>query len=411
MRFTQSDRLPINSPSLYRIKIMTPRERLLKTLKGQPTDRVPVTLFIADQGHFISQLHPDIDPFDYQQIQFKIADYQRSLGLDVFVRQLYGLNDPLSIHMGGLNVSLQDDNWQVETTVSKNGATKKEYSKITTPDGILTQEMSTNEIRPGTFLYACTEKPIKNENDLELAMAYEPHIPVDWHQKARQKVQKLKEYVGDDGIVGSWTPHCPFNNASMLIDHQDIYSLFFTDNAYYDKLMRFASERIKDYTAAIDAAGVDVHCVGGNVPGGFLGKSNYDKYVLPYEREYIRFVQRNGTPAVYHNCGEIMNLVESYKELGVKVVEPFSPSPLGDADLAKAIKVVNGDYVIIGGVDQVNVLQKGDTETVAKVTAETMLTGKRCGKFILQSADFLEYDTPLENIRTFAETALKNSYY
>ncbi|MFI4911836.1 MAG: uroporphyrinogen decarboxylase family protein [Sedimentisphaeraceae bacterium JB056] len=390
---------------------MTSRERLLKTLNGQNTDRVPVTLFIADQGHFISQLHPDIDPFDYEQLQFRVVDYQRSLGLDVFIRQLFGLNDPLSIHMGGLNVSLQNDNWQVETTLSKNGNTKKEYSRITTPDGVLTQEMSTNEIRPGTFLYACTEKPIKNENDLELAMAYEPPMPADWPQKAKLKVQKLKDYVGDDGIVGSWTPHGPFNNASILIDHQEIYSLFLTDPGYYDKLMKFASARIKDYTAAIDAAGVDVHCVGGNVPGGFLGKRIYDEYILPYERDYIRFVQKNGTPAIYHNCGEIMNLVESYKELGVRVVEPFSPPPLGDADLARAVEIVNGDYVMIGGVDQVNVLQNGDTELVKKVTKQTMLTGKQGGKFILQSADFLEYGTPFENLEVYASTALANSAY
>ena len=49
--------------------------------------------------------------------------------------------------------------------------------------------------------------------------------------------------------------------------------------------------------------------------------------------------------AVYHNCGEIMSLVESYKSLGAKVVEPFSPIPLGDANLQKAKELVNGEYV------------------------------------------------------------------
>jgi hypothetical protein len=34
-----------------------------------------------------------------------------------------------------------------------------------------------------------------------------------------------------------------------------------------------------------------------------------------------------------------------------------------------------------------------------------MLTGKPGGRFILQSADFLEYGTPLENLEAFAQVA------
>jgi uroporphyrinogen decarboxylase len=214
--------------------------------------------------------------------------------------------------------------------------------------------------------------------------------------------------------MGSWTPHGPFNNASLLIDHDELYTLFLTDYEFYEKLMTFAADRILDYTLAMDEAGVDVHCVGGNVPGGFLGKRSYDKYILPFEKKYMKFVQQNGTLAMYHNCGEIMNLVESYKELGAKIVEPFSPSPLGDADHEKAVELIDGDYVVIFGVDQVNVLQKGTIDDVKKITEKTMLigkSGKQRGKFILQSADFLEYGTPIENLEAYVETAMQFAEY
>ena len=106
-----------------------------------------------------------------------------------------------------------------------------------------------------------------------------------------------------------------------------------------------------------------------------------------------------------------MNLVESYKELGAKIIEPFSPPPLGDADLKKAKEIVNGDYVMIGGVDQVNILQKGTADQVKRKTEETISTGKPGGKFILQSADFLEYGTPVENIEAYVRTALELAGY
>jgi uroporphyrinogen decarboxylase len=225
------------------------------------------------------------------------------------------------------------------------------------------------------------------------------------------RVSRIKESLGDSGIVGSWTPHGPFNNASLLIDHDSLYDLFMYDYPFYERLMNFAMDRILDYTRAIDDAGVDVHCVGGNVPGGFLGKEVYDEYILPFEKKYIEFVQANGTPAMYHNCGEIMNLVQSYKELGARIIEPFSPPPLGDADLRKAKEIVNGDYIMIGGVDQVNIIQKGTVDQVKRATEDTIRTGKPGGKFILQSADFIEYGTPVRNIEAFVSTAMEFAGY
>ncbi|HWB95156.1 MAG TPA: uroporphyrinogen decarboxylase family protein, partial [Bryobacteraceae bacterium] len=206
-------------------------------------------------------------------------------------------------------------------------------------------------------------------------------------------------------------PHGPFNNASLLIDHDVLYSLFRVDYPYYEKLMNFAMERILDYTAAIDDAGPDVHCVGGNVPGGFMGRANYECYVLPFEKKYINFVQRNGRPAMYHNCGQAMKLVESYKQLGVRMVEPFSPPPLGDSDLSQVKATVGGAYVILSGIDQVNVLQGGSVDDVRAATAAAMKAGRPGGGFIMQPVDFLEYGTPVENVAAYVETAMEDAAY
>jgi uroporphyrinogen decarboxylase len=391
---------------------MTSRERFLKVFAGEMPDRVPVTLFICDEGHFLSQNYPDLDPRDFESCQLKVIELQKQLGCDVFVRMLFGINDPLWIHMGGLDVSQQTENWEVHTQEVRNGNTLIQRSTVRTPDGTLTQDFSINEIRPGTLMFGCTKKPIQSPDDLEIAIKYEPKMPLHWPAQVKTRVAKIRSALGNDGILGSWSPHGPFNNASGLINDQELYGLFKTDYAYYERLLNFAMERILPYVAAIDAAGVDVHCVGGNVPGGFLGKRNYDRYVLPFERKYIQIVQHNGTPAMYHNCGQVMALVDSYKQLGVHSVEPFSPVPLGDVtDLAAVKQQVGGDYVMLSGIDQVNVLQNGSIDDVERVTEAAMKAGKPGGKFIMQPVDFLEYGTPLENVRAYIETALEHASY
>jgi len=392
---------------------MTSRERFLKTFtfQGEMPDRAPVTLFIADQGHFITQVYPGIDPWDIDEIQDKIIEFSKEIGADVFLRMLYNIYDSMHILYGGVDVSQQSENWEVKTTKYQRGNTTVHHSVVRTPDGELEQEFSVNLLRPGTYMYACTLNPVKDEKTMDIVSKYEPPMPKDFPAKVKSVIGKMKQRVGDDGIVGIWAPHGPYNNASLVVDLTDLYSLFYTEPEFYAKLMNWSNLRFREYTKAIAAAEPDVLHIGGNVPGGFLGKRNYDTYVLPYEKEHIKACQETGVRGMYHNCGEIMNLVESYIELGVSSVEPFSPYPLGDADLAKAKELVNGRYVMVGGVDQVHVLQGGTPRQVAEVTRRTVETGKPGGKFILQSADFLEYDTPVKNLETFVKTGIEHGGY
>ncbi len=281
-----------------------------------------------------------------------------------------------------------------------------------TPDGLLSQEYTIDEIRPGTLMYACTSKPVHGRADLELVAAYEPRMPADYPAQVAQRVAPIREAVGDDGWVGVWAPHGPFNMASLLITEDVLYSLFYEDPAYYRRLMEVSLARVHDYTRALDAPGVDILFIGGNVPGGFIGRPNYEQHVLEWEARHIAWAQARGTPAAYHNCGQIQGLVEAYKRLGVAAVEPFSPPPkLGDADLAEAKRLVGNEYVIIAGVDQIDVLQKGGVEDVRRATAEAMRIGKPGAHFVLQNADFLEYGTPLENVEAFVQTAIEGAWY
>lgn len=247
--------------------------------------------------------------------------------------------------------------------------------------------------------------------ELEIARKYEPGISDEYKAMLKEKIGRIKDYIGDDGILGTWVSGGPMNNASMIIDHNELYLLFMTEPEYYEKLMQYTIERSMPYTEAFIEAGADVMLVGGNVPGGFLGSDAYEQFILKWEKQYIDEIHALGCPTIYHNCGEIMELVDSYKQLGSDVIEPFSPVPLGDADLAKAVDQIQGEYSIIGGVDQVNVLQKGTKDEVVEATLTLMEAGKKNGPFIAQSADFLEYNTPTENVELFVKTALENANY
>ena len=391
---------------------MTGRERLMTVLNGKRADRVPVTIFIQGQGHFITQVYPDTDQWDFIEVQKNVIDYQKSLGVDVHARMLFfNPHKPVYAHLGLMNVDVQTENWEVTETEEQNGNTRLLKHEIKTPDGTLKQTFSINELRPGTYMYACTDKPINNMDDLKIAMKYEPLYSDEIKAEMKKNVQKVKSYVGDEGILSAWTNGGLFNNLSGFIDHNMVYSVFLTDPGYYNELMAFAKKRVFDFTQAIIDAGVDACAIGGNVAGGFLGNASFDQYVREYEMEYIDFIQNQNQPVIYHNCGLAFGLVDSYKKMGIKNIEPWNPQPLGDTDISELADKVNDEFTVTGGVDQVNVIQNGTIADVERVTKETITTGKRFDRFILMSSDFLEYGTPLENVEAYARTGLENAEY
>ena len=390
---------------------MDSRDRILSTFAKVRTDRIPVCLFIQDQGHLLNQLHPELAEDEYDALQKASVDFQREMGADVFLRILFDEALPQHVLFGGVNISTSTKNWQVSSTERQSGSTHVIASTIKTPDGTLTQEFSINRLYDRTLMFACTKKPVQCEQDLDIVMAHEPGMSDEFAQSIRDRVKRMKQYVGGDGVVGAWVPYGPFNNASHLIELDELYSLFLFDEEYYEKLMRFSLTRFNDYVRAYMDTELDAYFIGGNVPGGFMGKKNYDKYALPYEKAYIELFQSEGKPCIYHNCGQIMSLIDSYKELGSRIVEPFSPPPLGDTNLEHAVDVINGDYIMHCGVDQVNIIQKGTVEDVVEATRRTALAAKMKGCNIIQNADFFEYGTPIENIKAFVDTALRYGKY
>lgn len=389
---------------------MSGRDRFLRVINGEIPDRVPVTLFIVDQGHFINQLYPYLDPYDHLTTQLKIIEAQKQLGCDVYVRLLYGIN-PLWMIYGGVNTESETDNWEVNSETFRRGDTEVKKYTICTPGGCLYQEFSKSFFKNGTYNYGCTSHPVKTEKDLDLIIKFEPGMDSKYPENIKRRVSIIKENLKEDGIVGVWAPHSVFNNAASLIKLEELYCLFLTNFSFYDKLMNFSIERFKPYLEAINKSEVDVQSIGANIAGGFLGKKIFDKYILPYEKKYINIAQSVNIPVLYHNCGEIMNLIESYVEIGPKMVESFSPYPLGDGNLAEAKRRSNGAFIIVGNIDQVNILKDGTPELIKRITSETVEIGKENGKFILQPSDFIEYETPLKNLEIYIKTGTEFGVY
>jgi len=384
----------------------------MTVIDGRIPDRVPVCLFIHDEGNFLKQVYPDLDLSNPLECKLRLVDLERELGLDLFIRLLHGIF-PDWIAYGGVNTETETERWTVSTDELKGAGSITKITVIRTPGGVLEQEciVSESEEPSGTNWYACTKKPVKTEKDLDILIDYEPSMSPAFPKAVRKLASRVKQYLEDDGVLAVWAPGAAYNHASQIVDPSVLAGLFLLDYPFYERLMNYCIKRTLPFLKTLAESGFDVFCLGGNVPGGFLGRGNYETYVLPFERKFIANIRKLGVKTLYHNCGQAMALAESYKELQVDMIEAFAPPPLGDGDLKRAKELSEGAYTIIGNLDQINVLKMGTVDEVKRVTEETVQTGKNGGRFILQTADYLEHGTPMENINAYIETGLRCGSY
>lgn len=390
---------------------MTPKERINLTINGKIPDRVPISLFIHDDNNFITYLYPELDNNDHFNVHRKIIEFSKEIGIDLILRPTYEMTPEQFEWKPGVNTYEETENWKINKKITKDGKNIVEDIKIKTPIGEINQIFKKSYLGKNCFIYSNIEKPVKNKKDFEIIKKYHPRMNRKFPGKVLNYSKKLKELVGNNGIILPWGAGSPFNIAADLMGQEMLYMLPYTDFEFYIDVYSFISEYALEYDYALLNSEVDGICLSENVMGGFVGEKFYRTFVLPYEKKFIDKLQATKKIILCHNCGHIMNLLTSYIDMEIKFLESFSPPPIADGNLKKVKKVVKNKIVLVGNIDQLNILQKGSKKKVEEITRKTILEGKNGGNFILSTSDYLESNTPIENIEVYVETAKKYSPY
>jgi len=110
-------------------------------------------------------------------------------------------------------------------------------------------------------------------------------------------------------------------------------------------------------------------------------------------------------PVYVHTCGAIGDRLELLLQSGFNGVDTLDPPPLGDVQLADAVKRLHGKAFIKGNIDPVNTLLKGTADRVRHDAKMRTLTAGPGGGYILSSACSVAPRVPPENMEVLAEVA------
>ncbi len=380
---------------------MTSRERLLTVLNGGIPDRVPIAPFIQQEVMA-----------DY----FKRADTDRLKDASIMAKELgFDLISKNNIHTKPFFLKKSFPNWEVE---EKHEIEDGNYFKITT---IKTPEKTFKQVEGVPYKkdilegihYVTREFMIKNADDFEIFRKYIPKQDDEHRKEIIEKGRFALDYIGQLGINAPWSCGGVFNLVCTFIDVQDLLMDALCDPAYYKEYMSFFADISRQDSECYAESDYDVVGLQGNMANGaMMGAEHFKEFVLPYEKRAIEPLREVNKPVLYHNCGIALNLLPCYKELGIKIYETLAPPPVGDTDLKEAKELFKDtDIVLCGTFDQVEFLKKGKPSDIFAKAAEIVEIGKVGGKYIFAASDYIEQNTPLENVKAMLAGALSTAKY
>jgi uroporphyrinogen decarboxylase len=200
------------------------------------------------------------------------------------------------------------------------------------------------------------------------------------------------------GVIG------PFSLAGRLMDISEALVNCYAEpemmHIALQKSTDFLIEYIKSYKQA-GAHGVVI----AEPAGGLLSPNLVGEFSSDYVRRIVDAVQSDDFIIIYHNCGNVIPLMESILTTNSAAYH-FGNS----IDMAEALKLVPDNIITMGNVDPVSQFRQGTPETIA---ADTLRVQNACSKydnFVISSGCDIPPLADWDNIDTFFKT-VKEFYF
>lgn len=353
---------------------MTSKERLIKALNFESTDRPPVYCSI------VPQLAP------------KVGAY---LGIEpsaVIDSPMSGLR----VSWPELMVALGADCVCIASCAPDNGKT------YTRPDGLIVNEWGIGMRNHG--LYDDFElHPLAHVTTVEEIEKY-PFPEVDAPGRFRYAQEMVDRYGKTHGIIGDL--ECSiFETSWYLVGLEKLFMDMAMEEPYVDALF----DKIAAFHTAVGCRlvemGADLIWCGddlGSQHSPMISTDMFDRFFKPrIAKMFAAFKAVNPKVKVaWHSCGSIIPLLDSFVDAGLDVLNPIQPLAAGMDP--QWLKEHYGDKLaFFGGVCVQDLLPKGTPESIRAEVHRRIDILSKGGGFLIAPAHNIQADTPVENIVAF----------
>ncbi len=369
---------------------MTSKERINAAMNLKPVDKIPLMCQFSI-GHMLLQLN--VSPSEFWFDPKVYAD-----GL-ISLREIYGFD--------GILISLHghDPDWRKNVLrVFK----ENEHEVVEWRNGDKTfcpyNDLPFFELKnAGEGIDINNISPDDLPNQLNyIPVSQNLHFIIDRNHKFDVIVDIVNRAGTEFSIHGEITS--PFD---YLLDYLglDNAMLALIDNP--EKCIMILSrftELIKLLALEMCDTGIDAIKISSPFAGsGFISPEDYQRFVLPFEKEIATAVRSRNIHIYTHTCGAINDRLELMFEAGISGIECLDPPPLGNVELKDAVERIGNKGFIKGNIDSVNLLLNSSREEILEDLKQRIEIGKSKKGFILSTACSIAPPVKRENILLMKE--------
>ncbi len=343
---------------------LTSRQRILNTLRHEPTDCVAVGPYMYDVAVGVAGV--------------SLLDYYTDP--EVMVRAQLALHEVIDHDV----ISVGSDNFYIA-------------------EGFGCETTHHEEELP-----ALTKPAVESLDDVFEVGVLDPHtdgrMPV-----MLEAIRGVRRAVGDEVAIRS-PGTGPFALASYFIgSNQWLYEIGMleagigeTNEAALHHCLQVATDTLIRFGKACWDAGADViHCGDSLASCDMISPKTYKRFALPYEQQVFQAWKEHGiTGSLLHICGNSTNVLELYADTGADLVEIDNV-----VDLAVAKERIGDRVALIGNVHTVTDLLQGTPESVRAASQRCIEKAGGGRGFILGSGCIVPRHAPIENIREMVKVA------
>lgn len=221
--------------------------------------------------------------------------------------------------------------------------------------------------------------------------------------------EKLVDNYADKYIVTAYHFACLFERAYILRGFENALVDFLLNPEFMeellDKITDFHTQLAKRYVSIGVNCGRIVDDYGSQI-GLMMSPDTWRQFIKPRIKRIASVYKNAGLPVILHSCGDISSIVEDLIEVGIDVLNPIQPNVM---DLEALVENYGDKMAFFGGICNQEVLPlKSPEEIDAEVKRITGILGRK-GRYIISPSNGIGPDVPMENVNAYMKAAVKYS--
>ncbi len=353
--------------------MMTRRERLMATLRGEAVDRPAVSFYEIGGWKFDVT---DPDPFNI----YNSPDWGPLIRLAEEESDLIRMMGPQRVKAAG---NCRDEFFH-EQVYMQDGS---EYTRQTlTVAGRTMSSLSRRD--PDVSTVWDVEHLLKDSDDVRAYLQLPDQVFA--YEYSVQALLAEEEELGDAGIVMVDVGD-PIAHTAALFSMEDYTVFALTEPALFHRLLEKHAGHIYPMVEQI-ARQFPGHlwriCGSEYASEPFLPPHLYQEYVVRYTKPMVDMIQKYGGYARIHSHGRLRNIMPHIAAMGASGLDPVEPPPQGDMQLIDIRRRYGADMVLFGNIEasELELLPPADFEARVRQALREGTDGEGRGFVLMPSA-------------------------